>query len=350
VLKIIDVDFGDSPGTLDLLKAEAFPLTSLKHPNINRIINFDFADGRPYFVFEPLEGLRLSDCLEDVYKRGLALPLHIVARLFNLISPAIDYAHAHGVIHRDIKPAIIVLRHPSSPSLSPLSLLSVLNPCLTDFGIAHILQKAPQLIKGVNLGTSAYMSPEQAQGEVVDSRSDIFSLGAMLYELLTGSSPFITSDSHSPSAIPIKQIHEDPPPPANTTRSVAEVVLRALAKDPDQRYQRAVDLADAFEVAIGLEPSLFVPARDWTVSPQPPTLKMKMKAPRKPRGRIIVQVITIIFAIIVLAALGTLAYVAWRYISDLHLSSARMYPMPAASFLTSLLMGIPHDQIKEICS
>jgi serine/threonine-protein kinase len=344
-VKIIHSDLSDHPDSLDLLKAEALPLTNIDHPNINSILSFDVVDGHPLFVHELLDGFPLSDYLKDLSKRGVLLPLHVVARLLRPIASAIDYAHARGVIHRDIVPANIILRRGPSATFSSIPLLHDFHPVVTNFSIAHILSAPLGPAEGITIATPAYLSPEQAKGGNVDKRSDIYSLGALLYELLLGAPPVLPSASLADSAPHKEEIQQARPPLGGMSPSVARVVIRAMAKDPDKRYQRAVDLVDDFEEATRLEPILSMPTRNWTVSPSHPT--MQMKKPPKPRRRSAVTLVTIIIAIIVLAALCILAYIGWRIISDLGLSFTRLHGFALMSIFTLNLMDMPYDKIQD---
>jgi serine/threonine protein kinase len=344
-VKIIYADLSDHPDTLDLLKAEAQLLTNLDHPNINKILSFDVVDGHPFFVHERLTGFPLSDYLKDLSKRGILLPLHVVSRLLRPIASAIDYAHARGVIHRDIVPGNIILRRGPSASFSSIPLLHDFHPVVTNFSIAHILSAPHGPAEGITIATPAYMSPEQAKGGNVDKRSDIYSFGALLYELLLGAPPVLPSAPVADSATRKEEVREAPPPIGNMSPSVAKVVFRAMAKDPTNRYQRAVDLVDDFEEAIRLEPILSMPTRNWTVSPSHPT--MQMKKPPKPRRRSAATLIMIIIAIFVLAALCILAYIGWRFISDLGLSFTRLHRFALVPIFTLNLMDMPYDKIQD---
>ncbi len=344
-VKVIYAASSQSPDTLDLLKAEAARLTELNHPNIHGILNFDIADGQPFFVHELLDGIPLSEYLKDLSRRGVLLPLHVVARLLRPIASAIDFAHARGVIHRDISPASIILRRGTSPTFSAIPLLHDFHPVVTNFSIAHILNTPQGSPEDFITGSPAYMSPEQATGGNIDKRSDIYSLGALLYELLIGVPPVLRSDSHSDTADRKREIHVAPLPFAAISPSVAKVVYRAMAKDPAKRYQRAIDLVDDFDEAIRLEPTLSMPTRNWTVSPSHPTVQMKR--PPKPRRSILVPILTLLVALVVLAALCALGYVGWRYISTLGQSFAPFHSITTTSIFTLNLMGIQHDQIQD---
>jgi serine/threonine protein kinase len=243
-------------GDEDLTKrflAEAQAVAGLRHTNIVQVFDFDVVDGRPYIVMELLEGLSLADYLRSLHETGLTLPLTTVARLIGSVASALDYAHAQGIIHRDIKPANIMLRQGRSPINPELPLLPDVEPVLTDFGIARLTTAPTQTATGAVLGTPAYMSPEQIRGDSIDARSDIYSLGVVLYEMLAGQPPFDMDTT--PAAILVKHLQEQPPPVPQVNSEVQAIVTKALAKDPDQRYQRAADLARDLQDTIGPEAS-----------------------------------------------------------------------------------------------
>jgi len=183
----------------------------------------------PFIVMEFIEGVTLED-----FARGERLPLEKSQELVEQVAEALDYAHERGIVHRDIKPANIIITPDGGAKI-------------TDFGIAKLVQT--QFTQpGQVLGTPAYMSPEQLTGGAVDGRSDVFSLGVILYWLLTGDKPF---PGDTTTAVSFKVVYKDPILPSELNPSLGQnydhVVLRALAKDPAQRYQRGHELADDIE-------------------------------------------------------------------------------------------------------
>ncbi|HLC02710.1 MAG TPA: serine/threonine-protein kinase [Anaerolineales bacterium] len=231
--------------------SEAQAVAAMRHPNIVQVFDFDVLEGRPYIVMELLEGMTLDDYLRRLDKLGHILPLPIVARLMKSLASALDYAHTRGIVHRDVKPANVILRAGSSGVPPDLPLPPEVEPILTDFGVAHITDASTRTATGTVIGTPAYMSPEQIRGESIDARSDIYSLGIMLYEMLSGELPFV-SDSDTPASLLYKQVHETAAPLPNTTQPVQNVVARALMKDRQARYQHAGELARELEAATGV--------------------------------------------------------------------------------------------------
>ncbi|BCW99166.1 MAG: hypothetical protein KatS3mg024_1993 [Armatimonadota bacterium] len=192
---------------------------SLLHPNIVQVFDMGEDQGRPYLVMELCEGTTLRDVLSFEHH----LPEQRVRRIAEQLLSALELAHARGIVHRDIKPDNIVLSRDDSLKLM-------------DFGIARLMHDSTLTQTGQALGSPAYMSPEQVLGKPVDARSDLFSVGVVLYECLTGRKPF---DGPTITAVTHKIAFEDPPPMAGVSPFWQSFVLRALAKDPAARFQSA---------------------------------------------------------------------------------------------------------------
>jgi serine/threonine protein kinase len=206
----------------------------LTHPHILPMSSFGEQDGAPYIVMKLVEGGTLAEVLE----REL-LDLRLVARVVFHVASALDYAHSQGVIHRDIKPANILFDLQG-------------NAYLSDFGVAR-LHEGTEHITGVGgfIGTAAYASPEQCRGEDLGPLSDIYSLGVVLYEMLTGVLPF---QGGSPLAIMHKHISEPVPNPlrdrSDLPMGISEIIRKALAKLPVVRYQTAQALSSGLNEAL----------------------------------------------------------------------------------------------------
>jgi serine/threonine protein kinase len=218
---------------------EARLLRKLNHSNIVRLYAFEVVNGQPFMVMEYLAGGTLKDRLAKLRARGQKMSLEEIAQLMDKIGDALDHAHKLGAIHRDIKPANILFRSPGEP-------------VLTDFGIAKLMEESVRLSKpGETSGTASYMSPEQAGGIPVDVRSDVYSLGIVLYELVTGRVPFL---GETPAAVLKKHVYDPPPPPKQFNPDVADaiqtVILKALEKNPDARFASTGELAKAFSAAV----------------------------------------------------------------------------------------------------
>ncbi|MGH2619803.1 MAG: protein kinase domain-containing protein [Anaerolineales bacterium] len=233
---------------------EAQAVAALRHPNIVQVIDFDVIDDRPYIVMELLEGMSFAEYLRGLHGMGQSLPLDTIVRLTGEVSSALDYAHKRGIVHRDVKPANIILRAGSIPINPQLPLAPDVEPVLTDFGVARIASSTTPTVSGTILGTPAYMSPEQVRGEPVDNRSDIYSLGIILYEVLAGRLPF-DPETDTPASILYKHVHENPPQLPNISLAIQAVLKKSLMKDRDQRYQRAGQMAADLQASVKAIPS-----------------------------------------------------------------------------------------------
>ena len=228
-IKVLNARFASDESFVDRFRREAQAAARLNHPNIVGVFDHGSDDGTQYIVMEFIEGRTLADAL-GAGRRPTPAQAAEIARH---ICDALAAAHAQGVIHRDIKPANIMVTRDGTVKVM-------------DFGIARLVsgpETAPQT--SAVLGTAAYLSPEQAQGQPVDARTDIYSLGTVLYEMLAGRPPFA---GESPVAIAYKQVNEPPVPPSqinpDVPPSLDAVVMRALAKNPANRYQTAREFAD----------------------------------------------------------------------------------------------------------
>ncbi len=214
---------------------EAVAAGRLTHPAIVAVHDVGEAEGRPFMVMEYSEGGTLADLLLG----GRPLPLADAVAIVVQVCAALDYAHRHGVVHRDIKPRNILV----GPGVTKV----------TDFGTARILG-ASHTQTGTMLGTPAYMSPEMVRGQAADPRSDLFSLGVVLYETLTGVNPFNAADL---AAVLYRIVNTDAPSVrrhnAELPVALDRVIRRVLAKDPEARYATATDLATALRDAASSE-------------------------------------------------------------------------------------------------
>lgn len=245
-VKVLQSHLSDDASFLNRFTSEAQAVAAMRHPNIVQVFDFDVSDDRPYMVMELLQGLSLKDYLRTLRARGQALPFPTIQRLVALLAAALDYAHARGIVHRDVKPANIMLRSEHTPIDPADPLPDDVEPVLTDFGVARIANATVQTASGQIVGTPAYMSPEQVQGHTVDARSDIYSLGIVLYEMLTNELPF---DSDTQASILLQHLTEPVPPLPSLYAGLQPIVDRVLAKNPAMRFQKASDLADALKKA-----------------------------------------------------------------------------------------------------
>ncbi len=230
---------------------EAKSAGRLNHPNIVTIYDVGETDGSAYIAMEYLEGESLDMLLDNHIHLSIERIAHITLQIAN----GLAYAHQHGIIHRDIKPANIILMR-SGRIVK-----------ITDFGIAQI-PTSEKTGDGTLLGSPRYMSPEQVQSKVVDGRSDVFSLGIVLYEMLTGHPPFTGDDL---STILYNIMNFEPAPPSSINEGVPEpfdrIVMRALSKRPAERYQSARDLAADLRALRGVTPAEVQPINPAADSP-----------------------------------------------------------------------------------
>ncbi len=243
-------------------KAEAEAVAQLQHPNIVQIYEVGVSEGRPYFSLEFLEGGSLADKL-----RGEPMPPRQAAQLLAELAQAIHAAHLAGIVHRDLKPANVLLgRKPTSAQIAagaqPLGM-----PKITDFGLAkNLKEQGSNTQEGSVLGTPNYMAPEQAAGKVneVGPLADVYALGAILYELLTGRPPF---KGESPWDTVKQVLNDDPLPPTRLRRGLPKdletICLRCLHKEPAKRYASAQVLAEDLHRWLEGKPIQARPVSDW---------------------------------------------------------------------------------------
>ena len=246
-VKILRNQYEDDSQLLERFEREARVVAKLRHSNIVQVFDFDTVEGRPYLVMEYVPGVSLSRYLHALHVKNGRLELPIVSRIITQVAHALQYAHESGVIHRDVKPGNILLTSRSSKVAAGKPLPGDFEPILTDFGLVRFLNSSRQTTMGVIAGTPAYMSPEQARGESTDERTDIYSLGIVLYELLTGHVPF---DGETTMSIILKQVTEPPPPVQGLAPELQHILDRALAKKPQDRYQTPDELAAAFSAVV----------------------------------------------------------------------------------------------------
>lgn len=241
-IKVLHAHLVDDKDFIGRFEREALAVGKLRHPNIVQALDFD-REGEMYFMaMEFIDGPTLKDELKARRTENNPFSLKEVSRIFTALCSAIDYAHSRSMVHRDLKPANVMINQEGQV-------------VLTDFGIARIIGATQYTQTGALSGTPAYMSPEQGQGERGDERSDIYSLGVMLYEMVTGVVPF---DGDTPFAVIMKHISEPLPLPTRLNPSIPEsierVILKAMSKNPEDRYQTAGEMARALRDAIGIAP------------------------------------------------------------------------------------------------
>ena len=248
-VKLLHSHIEEEPSLLERFHREAKVVAALRHPNIVQLFDFDTVDGHPYIVMEYLRGPTLANYLRGLHNQGERIPSHQVARLLKGLTAALDYAHSQGVIHRDIKPGNILLHSRTGEIPLDKPLRNDVEAIVTDFGLVRIAHAATQTASGLVSGTPAYMSPEQASGEKTDHRTDIYSLGVVLYEMLAGRVPF---EADSTMSVLYMQIHNAPPAIPGISPDLQAIMNRALMKNPNDRYQTSSEMAIDFYLAIGM--------------------------------------------------------------------------------------------------
>ncbi|MBI5301874.1 MAG: serine/threonine protein kinase [Chloroflexi bacterium] len=234
-LKVLNADLQANPDFVTRFKREAKIIAKLDHPNIIPVYDIELFDGVLCLVMRYIEGISLREALNRI-KKPIAMPA--ILQIMRPITDALAYAHQKSVLHRDVKPSNIMLGNDG-------------NVYLMDFGLAVTTTESEMnLSKGLVLGTPYYVSPEQVKGESLDQRTDIYSLGIVLFELLTGKLPF-TGDTYD--IVVYHQIFSLPPAPSSLnpgiTPGVEQVVLRALAKEKSDRFFNAAEMRQALESA-----------------------------------------------------------------------------------------------------
>jgi eukaryotic-like serine/threonine-protein kinase len=233
-VKVLSPPYAQDPVFVERFRREARSAARLSHPNIVAVFDSGSDADQHYLVMEYVAGQSLAELLG---RQGRLAPRR-AAELAVEVCAALAAAHAQGLVHRDVKPANVLVGDDGQVKV-------------TDFGIVKAAATATLTGTGTVLGTAAYLSPEQAQGGPVDARSDLYSLGCVLYELLCGTPPFGSGVDSPPVAVATRHLHQPPEPPSAHNRQVDPVldavVLTALAKDPALRHQRAIELQDALK-------------------------------------------------------------------------------------------------------
>jgi serine/threonine protein kinase len=266
-IKVLHPHLIEGRDFLARFEREAKAVASLKHPHIVQVFDFDSQDDLNYLVMELIDGGSLRGRLEELAHAGSRMSREDTLRVFGHIASAIDYAHRHGMLHRDVKPANVLLEKDGDAYLS-------------DFGIARILSETQFTTTGALIGTPHYMSPEQGKGLPLTEAADLYSLGVVLYEMLTGRPPY---DADTPLGVIHKHLFDPLPSPRATCpdlpAQVDDLMLKALAKEAGDRFASGGEMLKALEHA--LAPVPVVP----TARPAPQERKPETPAPKPAAGK-----------------------------------------------------------------
>ncbi len=242
-IKLMHSFLAEDKDFLARFQREAKLVASMRHPNIVQVHDFDAEGGVYYMVMEYIDGETLKSRLQNLEEKDQWISIDEAVRIILSVGSALKYAHRLGMVHRDVKPANVMIEKQG-------------NVILTDFGIAKIFAggAGTQLTaSGAMVGTPSYMAPEQGLGQPGDERSDIYSLGVMLYQLVTARLPF---EADTPLAVVLKHVNEPPPPPRDVNPDVPEIidriVIKSLAKNPDERYQHVGAMLNDLKRAMGV--------------------------------------------------------------------------------------------------
>ncbi len=308
-VKLLHAHLTDDTTFVERFRREAIAAARLAHPSIVSIYDTYSGDGMEAIVMELVEGTTLRQELD----RRHHLPPPEAVRIGVAVADALSVAHQSRLVHRDIKPANILLCQDERVMVA-------------DFGIAKLEEGGDHTQEGTMLGTAKYLAPEQVEGRPVDARTDVYSLGVVLYEMLCGRPPF---EADTDAATALARLHGDPPRPrqisADLPRDLDDVVMRAMARDPEQRYQSAAELRAALQAAHLGPPEPVSYADNTAVTTRTPPAGTPLvvgaaaggagtgpdgggapPAAGRPRRRVVGPVLIVVFVALALAVAGVL--------------------------------------------
>ena len=246
-VKILHPQFTSDESFVTRFRREAQGAAKLSHPNIVSIYDVGSCDGKYYIVMEYIKG----ETLKDKINREAPLPIDVTLKIVQEIAEALENAHANHLVHCDIKPHNILINEAGHVKVA-------------DFGIARATSSSTITYTGTIVGSVHYFSPEHARGGYTDSKSDLYSLGVVMYEMVTGKVPF---DADTPVSIALKHMQEEPVPPIKVNKeipfAVNQIILKAMKKDPNERYQNASEMIKDLNIALKRPEGGFVEERNF---------------------------------------------------------------------------------------
>ena len=290
-IKVLSPPYDRDQAFVERFRREAHAAARLNHPSIVAVYDTGSDDGTHYIVTELVEGETLAELLE----RGGSLPSQQAVDISTEITRALAAAHARGVVHRDVKPGNVML--------TPDGRVKVV-----DFGIARAAGVESGTRSGLVLGSAPYLSPEQARGEPGDERSDIYALGCVMYEMLTGQPPF-TADT--PVATLYLHVHEQAPPPSSVGEVPADIeaiVLRCLEKDPAARFQSATELEHALAAVDNSNSTMPLPEGSLDTTAPVERVRPSRVSRRPPRDRRMWWLVAGLAALVLLVTWAAFAF------------------------------------------
>ena len=286
-IKILKEELSSDPRFIERFRREARAAAALSHPNVANVFDYGESDGRPFIVMELIDGRDLSAVMREEGTLGVERTSEIAAQ----IARGLGHAHSAGLVHRDVKPHNVIVMEGDRVKV-------------TDFGIARATGESTLTVTGTILGTAQYLSPEQASGEPPGPPSDVYSLGIVLYEMLTGAVPF-TGDS--PISVALRHVRDEVPPPSTIDPTLPpeydRLVARATAKQPEERFIDGNEFAAALAA-----PSAPLPATAELAHEPEERAAWPFATPPKWDPQRLGRTVVVVFIVLFLVALAALGY------------------------------------------